>query len=90
MAYCYEEVRKYGKILFIQSNVENGWWRRDAYAAYPTAPPGSVPGCIITKDGLKLKRYVLNLKYRRQLRHDGCKKVKGLLSGGTGKTIFKC
>ena len=28
----------------------------DAYAAYPTFPPG----CIITKDGLKLKRYVLN------------------------------
>ena len=25
-AYCYEEVRKYGKILFIQSIVENGWW----------------------------------------------------------------
>ena len=25
-AYCNEEVRNYGKILFIQSIVENGWW----------------------------------------------------------------
>ena len=25
-AYCYEEVRNYGKNLFIQSIVENGWW----------------------------------------------------------------
>ena len=24
--YCYEEVRNYRKILFIQSIVENGWW----------------------------------------------------------------
>ena len=24
-AYCYEEIRNYGKILFSQSIVENGW-----------------------------------------------------------------
>ena len=36
------------------------------------------------------KRGVLNQKYRRQLRHDCCKEVKGMLSGETGKTIFKC
>ena len=24
--YCYEEVQNYGKILFFQSIVENGWW----------------------------------------------------------------
>ena len=47
-AYCYEEVRNYGKILFIQNIVENGW-RGNANAAYPTSPPGG----IITKDGLK-------------------------------------
>ena len=35
--YCYEEVRNYGKILFIQNVVENSWWG-DAYAAYPTSP----------------------------------------------------
>ena len=84
-AYCYEEVRNYGKILFIQNIVENGW-RGDALAAYPTSPPG----CLITKDDLKLKRYVLNYKYPRQLSHDGSKEVKGILSGGTGKTILKC
>ena len=32
----------------------------DAYAAYPTSHPGSAPGCIITKDVIKFKRYVLN------------------------------
>ena len=55
-AYCDEEVQNYGKILFSQSFVENGWW---GYA-YPTSPPGSVPGCIISKDGLKFKRDVLH------------------------------
>ena len=55
-------------------------------------PPGSAFGCIITKDGLKFKRYVLNKKYRWWFRHDCCREVKenNLLSGGTGKTIFKC
>ena len=56
-AYCYEEVRNYEKILFIQSFVENGWWG-NTYAAYPTFPPRSTPGCITTKDNLKLKRDV--------------------------------
>ena len=32
------------------------------------------------------KRNVLN---RRQLRHDRCKEIKEMLSGETGKTIFK-
>ena len=45
-AYCYEEVGNNGKILFIQNIVENDWWG-DAYAAYPTPPPGSTPGCIV-------------------------------------------
>ena len=45
--------------LFIQNIVENGWWE-DAYAAYPTYSPGSAPDCIITKDGLKFMRDVLN------------------------------
>ena len=43
--------------------------------------------CIITIDGLKFNRDVLNSKYRRQLRHDYSKEVKGMLSG---KTILKC
>ena len=30
----------------------------DTCAAYPTSPPG----CVITKDGLKFKRYVVKLK----------------------------
>ena len=38
-AYCYEEVRNNGKVLFIQSSVENGWW---GYAS-PTSPPGFAP-----------------------------------------------
>ena len=37
-AYCYEEVRNYEKILFIQNIVENGWWWGNAYAAYSTSP----------------------------------------------------
>ena len=36
---CYEEVRNYDKILFIQSTVENGWWGE----ASPTFPPVSAP-----------------------------------------------
>ena len=51
-AYRYEEVRNYGKILFIQNIVENGWWG-DAY-------PISYLGSIITKDGFKFKRDALN------------------------------
>ena len=58
----------------------------DAYAAYPTFPPGY----IITIDGLKFKRDVLNQTFRRQSRRDCCKKVKGMLSGDTDQTIFKC
>ena len=42
LRYIVIEVRDYGKILFIQNIVENGWWG-NAYAAYPT----SSPGCII-------------------------------------------
>ena len=38
-AYCYEEVRSNGKILFIQSIVENGWWGD----AFPTYPPLDQP-----------------------------------------------
>ena len=67
-AYCYEEVRNYKKILFIQNIVENGWWG-DAYAAYPTSPPESAPGCIITKHGLKFKRYLcLKLKIQKAVK----------------------
>ena len=57
----------------------------DACAAYPTSPLDPPLVCIITKDGLKLKRYVLNKKYRRQLRHDCCEEVKGMLSSGTAQ-----
>ena len=32
---CNEEVRKYGKFLFIQSVVENGWWG----GMHPPYPP---------------------------------------------------
>ena len=53
----------------------------------PHPPSGSASGCIITKDGLKFKRNILNKKYRRQLRHDCCKEVKEMLSD---ETIFKC
>ena len=56
----------------------------------PHVPPGSAPGCIITMDGLKFKRDVLNQTYRRQSRRDCCKEVKGMLSGETENTIFKC
>ena len=31
-----------------------------AHAAHPTSPPGSALGCIITIDGLKFKRDILN------------------------------
>ena len=58
-AYCYEEVRNYGKILFIQNIVENGWWG-GCIRSILHIPSGSAPGCKITKDGLKFKRYVLN------------------------------
>ena len=60
------------------------------YAAYLTFPLGSAPGCIITIDGLKFKRDVLNQTYRRQSRRDRCKEVKEMLSDDTDKTIFKC
>ena len=36
-AYCYGEVRNYGKVLFIRNIVEHGW-RKNAYAAYATSP----------------------------------------------------
>ena len=48
------------------------------------------PGCIITKKASNFKRNVSNQKYGRQLRHDCCKEVKGMLSDETGETIFKC
>ena len=38
--YCYEEVRSYGKILFIPSIVENG----DASPTLPLDPPLAVAG----------------------------------------------
>ena len=51
------ENRHYGKILFVQNIVENGWWGNGECVAYAlrSAPPlpGSTPGCTITKDGLK-------------------------------------
>ena len=58
----------------------------------PCPPPSRAPmvendvtfdntRCIITKDGLKFKRDVLNQQYRRQLRHNYCKEVKEMLSG---------
>ena len=42
-AYCDKEVQSYGKLFFIQSIVENGWWGD----AFPTSLPGSAPetGC---------------------------------------------
>ena len=45
-------------------------------------PPLSASHCIITKNGFKFKK--------KCLRHDCCKEVKGMLSGESGKTIFKC
>ena len=71
-AYCYEEVKNHGKILFIQNIVKNGWWG-NAYAAYSASP-------LCFK--LKIPKAVI--------KHDCCKKVKEMLSGGTGKTILKC
>ena len=41
-AYRYEEVRNYGKFLFIQSIVKNGWWEE---VLPPHPPPGSAPAC---------------------------------------------
>ena len=36
-----EEVRNYGKIVYIKNVFENGWWED----AYPSSyPPGSAPG----------------------------------------------
>ena len=32
---CYEEVRNYGKHLFIQSIVENGWCRGEMHLPHP-------------------------------------------------------
>ena len=53
--------------------------------------PTSPSGCIVTKDGLKFKRYIcFRLKIPKAVKHDCCKEVKGMLSGETGKTIFKC
>ena len=36
------------------------------------------------------RKDVLDQNNRRQLTHDCCKEVKGILSGETGKTVFKC
>ena len=58
-AYCYKEVRNYGKVLFIQNIVENGWWG-GMHTQHTPHPPGFAPGFIITKDGLKFKRDALN------------------------------
>ena len=82
-AYYYVEVRIYGKILSktLLKMAGGGCIR-----SIPHIPPGSAPGCIITKDALKFKRDVLNQTYRRQLRHDCCKEVKGMLFGESGKT----
>ena len=38
-AYSYDEAQNYGKFLFIQSIVENGWWE----GMHPPHPPGSAP-----------------------------------------------
>ena len=40
-AYCYQRGSNYGKIVYIKSIFENGWWKN----AYPSSyPPGSAPG----------------------------------------------
>ena len=82
-------IMKRFEILFIQNIVGNDWCG-GCIRSIPHIPPGFAPDCIITKDGLKFKRDVLNRKYRRQLRHDCCKEGREMLSGETGKTIFKC
>ena len=38
-AYCNEEVRNYGKILFIQSIVENGWCGGRMHTSHPPLDP---------------------------------------------------
>ena len=38
-AYCNEEVRNYGKILFIHSIVENGWWGDPSRTSPPPLDP---------------------------------------------------
>ena len=87
-AYCYEEVRNYRK--FYSSKTLLKMAGGGMHTQHTPLPPGSAPGCIITKNGLKFKRDVLNQKYPRQLRHDCCEEIKKMLSGETGKTIFKC
>ena len=54
-AYRYEEVRNYEKILFIQNIVEMAG-EGECIRCIPHIPLG----CIMTKDGLKLKRDILN------------------------------
>ena len=34
-----EEVRNYGKILYIKSTFENGWWENAYPSSYPLDPP---------------------------------------------------
>ena len=45
-AYCYQRGSNYGKIIYIKSIFENGWWKN----AYPSSyPPGSAPGHKLQK-----------------------------------------
>ena len=54
--FCYEDVRNYEKILFIQNIVEMAGGGMHTHIS----PPRFAPGCIITKNGLEFERDVLN------------------------------
>ena len=55
-ANCHEEDRIMKKFYSFKTLLKVAGGGKDAYAAYST----SAPGCIMTKDRPKFKRYVLN------------------------------
>ena len=53
--YCYEEVRNYGKTYSSKTLLKMA-----GGGMHTQHTPHPYPSCIITKDGLKFKRVVLN------------------------------
>ena len=51
-AYCYVEVRNYGKILFIQSVVENGWWGGIRVSLFPGFSTSRKTKNLLEKPGI--------------------------------------